>query len=501
MIIDWFERRANLTPNRRAVIEPHKENEFTYSQLNQRAIKLAAYLRSQNVGYGDRVVLIAQNSVSHLDFLFACTKIGAIFTPINWRLKENELMSIVNDCQPEIIAYEANYRFSFFYQTEPHRLIDVDSVKYDMIVNSPVNKDFTNYPVDAEDTAVIIYTSGSTGTPKGALISHRGLISNASNTLPSWNVTQDDRTVAITPMFHTAGLFSLVTPLLLAGGEIVIQPTFAAEESFELITKYKPTKVFMVPTMYYDLMKKVDIQEMTSVELFVSGGAPMSKAVHEAFSEANLPLIDSYGLTEIGPNNFWKSPYDATVSYESIGKPIFFSDVKLIDNQGDEVEKGEIGELLIGGNHAFSGYWNNPEATKEAFYEGYVRTGDLARVDEFGNYYIVGRKKEIIITGGENVFPKEVEMILQRHPLIDDVVVLGYPHKKWGESVGAAVILTEASDDFETVLEEYSKNRLAVYKKPKAYLEVKEFPRNSVGKIDKLKLIKMMTDAVEGQIV
>lgn len=503
MKIDWLAGRANLTPNRNAVVDPKFNRKWSYEQLNQRAVNLAAYLRQQDVGYGDRVVLIAQNSISHLDFLFACTKLGAIFTPINWRLKENELMSILNDNQPVIVAYESDFRYPFYYQTEHFRLIDVDSVKYDIIVNNDKTTEFRNYPVQQEDPAVIIYTSGSTGQPKGAMISHRAMISNALNSLPSWGITKDDRTITISPMFHTAGLFSLVTPLLMAGGELIIQPTFEATLTFELVKEYQPTKIFMVPTMYYDLMntQEIDISEMTSVDLFVSGGAPMSSDVYDAFNNADLPLIDSYGLTEAGPNNFWIAPAEASTRRGSVGKPIMFSDILLVDEANEEVAPGEIGELLIAGNHTFSGYWNNEEATKEAFYKHYVRTGDFAKVDEEGNYSIVGRKKEMIITGGENVYPSEVEEVVIRHQLIHDVIVVGYPNKKWGESVAAAVILNEPSVDAAMILAEYCKTRLAVHKVPKFYLEFNEFPRNSVGKIDKPKITKMILEAVEGQKV
>lgn len=497
MIVNWLDRRASLTPSRSAVIEPKTGIQLTYEQLNKRAENLAMYLKDKNVGHGDRVVLIAKNSVSHLDFLFACTKIGAIFTPLNWRLKENELIAILNDNQPSILAYESDYCFPFFFNLNQLHLIDVESNEYHLIVNEVISSYFKPYPVKPEDAAVIIYTSGSTGVPKGAIISHKALITNALNTLPGWGVNQNDRTIAITPMFHTAGLFGLVTPLLLAGGEIIIQPTFRAQETYELIMEYQPTKLFMVPTMYYDLMNNVDIETMTSVDLLISGGAPMSKSVCEAFKVANLPLIDSYGLTEVGPNNFWKSPYDTSISHESVGKPILFNQIKLINHQGEEVEQGDVGELLIGGDHAFSGYWNNLEASEEAFYEGYVRTGDLARMDEFGNYYIVGRQKEMIITGGENVFPKEVESVLNNHPLVHDIIVVGYPNKKWGESVGAAVILEEATTNYETILDDYSERNLAVYKKPKTYLELESFPRNAVGKIDKKEIIKMIIQNLE----
>lgn len=357
----------------------------------------------------------------------------------------------------------------------------------------------TPLDIDRENPAVIIYTSGSTGTPKGTIISHRALVSNAVYTIPSWNLTASDRTLTVPPMFHTAGLFALVTPILMAGGQIVIQPKFLAEETFELIKTYRPTKIFMVLTMYYDMMLKpsINIAEMTSVDLFISGGASLSPEVYHAFKKLELPLTDSYGLTECGPNNFTIDPVAARQKEGSVGKPNIFSKVRIVDHANQDVMPGEIGELLIGGDHAFSGYWNNHDATVAAFHEGYVRTGDFARMDADGDYYIVGRKKEMIITGGENVYPSEVEKVVNAHPDVLDAIVVGYPNTKWGESVACALILKEPGTFDEEALKAYCKERLAIYKTPKLYIELDEFPRNAVGKINKRELVKMFIEKSE----
>lgn len=502
MTIDWLKGRSRLLPTKVAVIEAESGQEWSYSAMNQRAEKLAAYLIHHQVKVGDRVALLAQNDIAHLDFLFACTKIGAIFVPLNRRLKEDEIEHIIEDCQPILLAHGAEFNDYLGDKTYDFVMLNIESEDYQTVVETNQQVDFPSAYLSEETPAVIIYTSGSTGQPKGAIISHRALISNALYTLPSWNLTQHDSTVAITPMFHTAGLFSLVTPLLMAGGTIVIQAAYSAEATFDVLTRYLPTHVFMVPTMYYDMLNntEIDITRLTSVKLFISGGAPMSNDVYGAFQREGLPLIDSYGLTEVGPNNFLISPEEAVYKRGSVGKPNIFSEVLVVDDQNQPVTTGEVGELLIAGNHAFSGYWNKPQETKEAFYDRFVRTGDFARRDEEGNYYIVGRKKEMIISGGENVYPSEVETVLNEHPSIHDAVVVGFPDKKWGESVAAAIILKDPTQYNEADLKAYCAERLAVYKAPKFYLVLSEYPRTPVGKINKLQIAEMVQEAVEASV-
>lgn len=499
MIVDWLKTRTKFTPNKRAVVDTVYGKEYSYSELNTRAEQLAAYLLREGIKEGDHVAVLAENDISHFDFLFATIKIGAVFIPLNWRLKQNELTKVLKDSKPKIIAHLTKFEKNLEDYTEDHQKLKVDQDEYTQIFQSAYDEIQLPSPItDEEKIAVLIYTSGSTGDPKGAMISHRAMISNALYTIPSWNLTEDDRTITIPPMFHTAGLFSLVVPILMVGGEVIIQSKFDGKSSFEMIRKYRPTKVFMIPTMYYDvlLQEDSDISELDSVELFVSGGAPMSEKVYRAFEDAELPLIDSYGLTEVGPNNFYISPGNFHKKRGTVGKPIMFSEVRIINTEGQPVEVGETGELLISGNHAFSGYLDNPEETQKSFEGRFVRTGDLAKFDTDGDFYIVGRKKEMIISGGENIYPTEVENVLDKHPAVNESVVVGYPNEKWGETVVAAVVLNgEILDaELEEALDEYSSERLAVYKKPKEYMEFSEFPRNSVGKIDKIKIIELFIE-------
>lgn len=502
MYADWIKTRAELSPEKRAVIEPEKQNkEWTYQQMNQRAENLAAYFVGKGIQMGDRVALYTPNDISHLDFLFACTKIGAVYIPLNWRLKPDELSAIIADAGPKLIAYTDDLKARVSRFLDNRLTLVINSIHYDEIVLSVPTKRFTSVKVDNESPAVLIFTSGTTGKPKGAMITHRAMVSNATNTVLSWGLTKDDSTITLSPMFHTAGLFSFVIPLLMVGGEVIFQTFFEVSETLDLARLFKPTMIFMVPTMYYLLAQSdcFDPKKLSSVKLFVSGGAPISMNVLSLFYEYRLPLINSFGLTEVGPNNFYIRPEDAAVKINSVGKPTLFTKVKIVDESMEEVESNEIGELLIKSESAFGGYWNNPEETKRTFYKGYVRTGDLAKKDENGFYYIVGRKKELIITGGENVMPSEVEDVLNHHPLVKDSVVIGYPNDKWGESVAAAVILNDKQQNFAEVLNEYAISKLAGYKTPKKYIQLNEFPKNSVGKIDKIQLIDIILQEKDEQ--
>jgi long-chain acyl-CoA synthetase len=498
MKIDWLESRTQITGKNVAVIEPDKNREWTFQEINQRAKNLAHYLELKGIQEGDRIAIYSENDIAHLDMFFAASKLGAIFIPLNWRLKQEEMRKILEDADPKFVAYSENmdYRIDFEYlNTFAH--INTQGEKYNNIVDINQPKAFESVELDQEDIAILIYSSGTTGVPKGAMISHRAVISNGLLTIASWDLTSSDRTITLPPLFHTAGLLGTILPTLMAGGSIVFQPEFEATKTMDNIHTYQVTLAFMVPTMSYMLInsEEFDPEKLRSVKLVISGGAPIQDKVLKEFMNHKLPLINSFGMTEIGPNNFYLDPKIATEKLNSVGHPILFTDAKIVDSEMNEVEPGEIGELLLKNDSAFSGYWNNRDLTKETFHEGYVRTGDLAQTDEDGYYYIVGRKRDMIITGGENVFPGEVESVLDAHPSVKHSVVVGYPTEKWGESVAAAIVPSEDSqndEDYEAILKEWSVSKLAGYKTPKVYLKLDSLPENSTGKIDKNKIQEMI---------
>lgn len=504
MDIDWLNKRAQIDPDKVAVIDPLANRKWTFSEMEQRAEMMAGYLQKQGVQAGDRVALLAKNDISHLDLYFAVHKIGAIFVPLNWRLSLMELNDILTDCDPTIMFYDDNLKLAEeqLYVDERFILQDIHSLGYETIFSAERVGRLQNHGVQEDAPVVMIYTSGTTGTPKGTLLSYSGIAHNAFFTIANWGLTAEDSTITIGPMFHSAGLFCFTIPLLLIGGSIVLQPTYDAKLTIQNIEKYQPTRIFMVPTMYYDLWQRdmIDYEELSSVKQFVSGGAPASAKVEQAFEEKGLYIQNSYGLTEIGPNNFVKSMATTKKKPTAVGKPFMFAQVRLMGANGSEVEQGEVGELQIAGEHAFIGYWNNTKESLAAFADGYVRTGDMAYQDEDGDYFIVDRKKDMIITGGENVFPSEIENILQAHPAVKDICVVPFPNDRWGESVAAAVILNDMAlaDSVELIheLSEYALRFLTKYKIPKFYYFIPEFPLSGTGKVNKRLLKEEVTEQI-----
>ncbi len=487
---DWLEGRARITPNRRAVKDNDTRECWTYRQLNTRAYNLASHLLSIGVNKGDRVVLFSPNHISYFDFLFACTKIGAIFVPINWRLCRHEIESILEDCSPKCIALpmEKEYEVSNY----SYHKIFINSEEYDLLLNKTISH-MPFETVKEEDPAVILYTSGSTGKPKGVLLLHRMLLSNAYNTILSWNIKETDVTLTITPMFHTAGLFALTIPILMSGGQAVIIRKYDANETIQLINDEKCTLLFMVPTMYHIMIQSPLFSEsnFNSMRTFISGGSPCPRSIYKAFEKKGLNFKEAYGMTEAGPNNFYIDPETARRKIGSIGLPMMFIEVKIILENGIEAEPEQIGEVVISGAHLFACYWNNLEETNKVLKDGQFHTGDLGKKDKDGYFYIVGRKKELIISGGENIYPLEIEHVLHEHPAVNENAVIGLPDEKWGEIVAAIVSLKPSYALQEEELKCYCREVLAGYKIPRKIFFVDKLPKNGAGKIDKKQIVEI----------
>jgi fatty-acyl-CoA synthase len=337
------------------------------------------------------------------------------------------------------------------------------------------------------DPLTIIYTGGTTGKSKGVVLTHANIGWNALNTIVSWDLTADDITLTYLPMFHTGGLNALTLSILLIGGTVLIANDFDAEQAIHLIETEKCTISLMVPTMYHLITQTKAFQTATfpHMKTFLSGGAPCPLPIYEAFAKKGIAFKEGYGLTEAGPNNFYIDPNDAKKRYGSIGKPIMFNKVKVAKEDGSEAKANEVGELLLYGNHVFDHYWNNVEATTETIRDGWLCTGDLAKQDEEGYFYIVGRKKEMIITGGENVYPLEVEQCIQNHPSVSEVAVVGLNDPKWGEAVAAFVSVLPNNKLTVDELKEYCLAKLGKYKVPKYFWMMTDLPKTHVGKIDK----------------
>lgn len=487
---DWLEGRSRLTPEKIAVVNAETRECWTYRQLNQRALRIATSLGKLGIAKGERVAILAPNDISYFDLLFACGKLGAIFVPLNWRLSPAELAYIIKDCQPSLLAFHDKTE-ELSKAFDVREKIKVHGDRYESWISENVKHiDFPN--IKAKDPWAILYTGGTTGKPKGVVLSHQSMNWNALNTIVSWNLTAEDVTLTYLPMFHTGGLNALTLPILQMGGKVVLGQKFDPDEAIRLLNQERCTIALMVPTMYHLLVQSPEFEkaEFPSMKTFLSGGASCPHAIYEAFEKKGIAFKEGYGLTEAGPNNFFIDPKEARKKHGSVGRPMMLNSVKVVDESGAETSVGETGELCIQGHHVFDHYWNNLEATKKIFINGWLQTGDLAKRDEEGDYYILGRKNEMIITGGENVFPLEVENVIIEHEMVSEVAVVGLPDEKWGEIVTALIVLKDERVPEIAELRNHCLKSLGKYKIPKKWFFVKELPKTDVGKIDKKAIVE-----------
>lgn len=494
---DWLARRSVLAPDKIALIDAATDARLTYRQLDQRATRLAHALRQwYGVQPGERIAVLALNRNEILEAFFAAQKLTAILVPLNYRLTAAELSYILRDCQPRVLFYEEDFVpvIGELRKDLPEcvwlsfaREGGVPS--YEDILQRGTDAPLQVDEFDAEQPAMIIYTSGTTGHPKGALLSHRMLTWNSINTQLSWDLVSSDVTTCHAPLFHTGGFNVLTLPLLHLGGTVVMLRSFEPDAWLAAIEQYRCTVVFGVPTMF-EMMRAAPgfaTTDLGSLRFFISGGAPCPIPLIEAFQARGVHFTQGFGLTEVGPNCFKLDLQDAVRKAGSIGFPTFHSEARIVNKQGREVARGETGELLLRGLHVCSGYWQNQAATAAALRDGWFFTGDLARQDDEGYFYIAGRAKDMIITGGENVYPAEVEAVLHQHPAVASAAVIGLPDAKWGERVVAAII--QRADVSAEELIAFCQDKLARYKIPKRIFFVANFPLAGSGKIVK-RLIK-----------
>ena len=490
MNLDLAAQRAALTPARPAV--RFGEHWYTYAELNHRAARLAAWLYAQGVGKGDRVSILAPNHLAHLDLILATAKLGFIYAPLNYRLSATEQAAIVRYLEPACLL-------SGETQGPPHGFSGTVLSLTDYEAWQTGEADAEAFPepdLTPEDTQMILLTGGTTGTPKGAMQPYRQGFANAAATVLSWGLRDDDCAVQATPCFHAA-VNALTLPLLHLGARVVLQSKFDPADYLRLLVQESCTLVFMVPTMFKLLADHPGFAEtdVSRVRWAVSGGAPCPEPVRAAFASRVVRFKQGYGLTEAGVNCFAAELDAAAARPETVGKPILYTEACIRDAEGAPVVHGEVGELTLRGPHVFSGYFRRPEATAEALRDGWLYTGDLAYRDQDGFYYLVGRRKEMFISGGENVFPAEVERALYEHPAVSECAVLGVPDARWGEVGLAAVVLAEPIS--EDTLRAFLKERLATYKVPKHLVFAEALPKNSAGKILKRQLAEAFVPAGE----
>lgn len=498
---DWATRRALLTPNREAIYDHVQNIRYTFADLNNRANKLARVLLDYEISKGDRVAIFATNIIEFIDLFLATGKIGAILVPFNVRLSSQEILYLIKKTKPSLLFYEDKFA------------LKIDEIKNQKLINNhivmgkeslqddPSVYNLTQKQTDSgierpiinlEDPHLILFTGGTTGLPKGAILPHRLIYWNSINTILSWNLKPDDIQPLLFPLFHTGGWNVLLVPFYHLGAKTILMGDFNPEETLKVIEKEKCTIVIGVPTMFHMMANSSQFHtsNIDSVRVFISGGAPCPVAIMEHYWEKNKYFKMGYGLTEVGPNNFYLPEEIIKKKPTSVGLPVLHCDMKIVNTETNKVVKqGNVGELLLKGPHIFTGYWDEPEESKKTIeHDGWVHTGDLAMQDEQGYYYIVGRKKEMFISGGENVYPVEIEELLFKHPAIDLAAVIGVPDEKWGEVGKAFLTLKPNKTIIEDEIRNYLIDRLAKYKVPKYYEICDSLPTSATGKILKREL-------------
>jgi len=496
--IRWWRR---FSPERIALVDRKSGRRLSYLDLDVLSDMWLSVLRDKlGVGLGERVAVLMGNRVESVAIFFACIRLRAVFVPLNWRLSPPELASIVDDASPSVIVGERRYNFfnaedaEDAENAEPKiRWVDVDYDAPRLLQKSDLVGKSQDIIVDGEDPAMIIYTSGSTGQPKGAVLPHRQLLFNAIATTTAWELGSDDIAPITTPFFHVGGWNVFATPLWLRGGCVVLVDQYDPATFLGTLAEEKCTVGFCVPTQLTMLMESPQFgMEVPSLRWLISGGAPCPLPIVERVREAGYSLRLGYGLTECGPNCFAMSAEESLVAHGSVGRPVPFLEMRIVDESLQDVTEGETGELLLRGPQVFSGYLNAAEKTAQVMLDdGWLRTGDLVRRDESGAYWISGRRKEMFISGGENVFPGEVEAALSDCPGVADVVVVGVADPLWGEVGRAFVVPRRDCSLTEEQVIAHARSRLGRYKVPKSVVMMSDIPRLGSGKPDRRALTQM----------
>ncbi len=481
---DWIGRWGRSFPQAEALVDIPRNRRYTYGELRDDVCRMANFLRSDlKVGKGDRVTVLALNRAEYITLFFATSRLGAILVPLNFRLTVNEFIYYLEDSKPKAFFFDREH-CSVVAELKskvsiPHYICFDGDESVGRSLASVWGKFSADPPPEvqlaAADPQLIIYTSGTTGLPKGVVMSYGMITWNSINTIIGWGLRHGERTILHSALFYTAGWNVFTLPLFHSRGTNILIQRFDADLVLDLIERERITVFFAVPTMFQMMIEspKFKTADFSSIWFMVSGGAALTEKIFETFKrEKGIHLWEGYGLTEVGPNNFL-----ANGKLKTVGHPMPHVEVKLIDGEGHEVPPGQDGELLLRGDHLCSGYWNKPEATAEAIRDGWFHTGDLAKIDEDGHLSIVGRKKDMLISGGINVYPAEIERVIETHPRVAAVAVIGVPDEKWGE-VGKAVV--ELKPGGSLTLEELQKflgDRMAKYKVPKFMVVVDALPR------------------------
>lgn len=491
-LIDITAKRAALGGHRPALAEIASGRAVTYAQLDERAARAAGMLARLGVNAGDRVAVFCRNRIAFFELLFGCAKLGAILAPLNWRMPPAELRPLIQDCAPALIVYgqedEATARAAADGRIATLALDDPAPSGYEALLASaaPVSgRDL--WP--QEDIWYLIYTSGTTGTPKAVIHTYGMALANYVNVSQAIDLRQGETTLNFLPLFHTAGINLHTLPALMSGGQVLVMPGFDVDLLADLLTEGRLDTIFAVPTVYRQLSLHPRFEEidLSRVRHWGCGGAPLSDALARRYLARGVRVCNGMGMTETGPTAFLMDPQNAPAKIGSVGKPQLLCQVKIVGADGTEAPQGERGEIWFRGPGVTPGYWRRPEETAAAFAPGgWLRSGDIGWQDADGYYYVADRIKDMFISGGENVYPAEVENVLVQHPAVLEAAVIGVPDEHWGE-VGRAFLLLRpgAPRPREAELDAFCRKHLAGFKVPRSFVILPDFPRTASGKIQK----------------
>ncbi|MFE0101919.1 long-chain fatty acid--CoA ligase [Streptomyces sp. NPDC059009] len=481
----WPARRARRTPHHPAL---HHEGATTsYAELHTRTAQLARALRESGVRRGDRIAYLGPNHPAFLETFFAAGTLGAVFVPLNTRLAVPELAHQLTDSGAGTLVHApAHAETAETLRGAAPTLRNVVEVgpDYEELIASG-SSEALDEAVTGDDICLIMYTSGTTGRPKGAMLTHANLTWNALNVLVDADLTATATALVTAPLFHTAGLNMLTLPVLLKGGTCVLVESFDPAAALALVERHRVTAMFGVPTMYEQMARQPrwSSADLSTLTVLMCGGAPVPQPLIATYAERGLAFQQGYGMTEAAPGVLYLDAAHAVGKAGSAGVPHFFTDVRVVRPDLTGTDTGEVGEILVRGPHVMPGYWGLPQESAAVFANGWLRTGDAAHRDADGYVTIADRLKDMIISGGENIYPAEVESALLTHPDVVECAVIGVPDEKWGE-VPRAVVVTRAgtAPDPEELLASLA-GRLAKYKIPKSVAIAAELPRTASGKL------------------
>lgn len=486
---------SNKFPNRTAIV--FEEKRFTYQQLNDRVNRLAQALVKLGLKKGEKVAVLLFNANQFVEIYFATAKTGGVFTPINFRFAPEEVRYILDHSDARFFLY--GEEFSDLVETIRPKLTKVEffisfgsrQVGADFDYETLLKESRKEQPavhLSEKDMCQLMYTSGTTGRPKGALLTHGNVLWNLMNTLIAREDQEGEISLVIGPLYHTAALNNHLTLRIALAGTSILVKSFEPKWVMETIQKEKVNVISGAPAMYHFLLALPDLEkyDTRSITKCTTGSSTLpdetKQRLLKLFPNAR-GVYDVYGCTEACPNITILKAKDSLRKAECVGPPLPFLEVRIVDDKDRDLPRGEVGELICQGPNVMKGYYKDPKATRETLRRGWLHTGDLARMDEEGFIYIVDRKKDMIVSGGENIYPREIEEVLYHHPKIQEASVIGVPDKVWGESVKAMVVLKKGETMKEEEVIEYCKNHLASYKKPRSVEFAEDLPRNPSGKV------------------